>query len=52
VATTAEEYRAKAAECDQRAESSRDPDIKDALKDLARQWRELAAHADRTARGW
>jgi hypothetical protein len=40
--TTAEEYRAKARECEQRAEKERDPSIKRQLLEEARRWLALA----------
>jgi hypothetical protein len=50
VASKAEEYRAKAAECDQRAASIRDAKVKAQYQELARQWRELAKQADHMIR--
>jgi hypothetical protein len=41
MATKAEEYRSKTAECDQRVASARDPDAKAQYRELARHWREL-----------
>jgi hypothetical protein len=43
----AEEYRAKAEECERLAESVREQTVKQHYFDLARQWRELAAAAER-----
>jgi hypothetical protein len=40
--TTAEEYRAKARECEQRAEKERDPSFKRQLLEEARRWLALA----------
>ena len=46
VPTRAEEYRAKAQECAQRAKAARDPEAKRAYEDLARQWLDMAKRAD------
>ena len=46
----ADEYRAKAAECDQRAAATPDVDIKQQFEDLARQWREMAKQTERMFR--
>jgi hypothetical protein len=43
--TRAEEYLAKARECEESAEQSRDPFIKQKLLEVARQWRIMAEHA-------
>ena len=45
-----EQFRARAAECEQRAAASRDPEVKRQYQELARQWHELAEQADR--RSW
>jgi hypothetical protein len=50
VASKVEEYRAKAAECDQHAASIRDANVRAQYQELARQWRELARQADQTSR--
>jgi hypothetical protein len=50
VISKADEYRAKAAECDHRAAATSDIDIKEQFEDLARQWREMAKQAERTFR--
>jgi hypothetical protein len=47
VISKADEYRAKAAECDHRAAGAADPDIKEQFEDLARQWRVMAKQAER-----
>jgi hypothetical protein len=39
-------YRAKAAECEQRATSARDPEVKRGFAKMARQWLELAEQAE------
>jgi hypothetical protein len=46
VMTKAEEYRAKAAECEERAEQSADPFIKAKLSQIAQKWREMADYED------
>jgi hypothetical protein len=48
--TKAEEYRAKARECDERAEQTRDPFIKQQLIDIAKTWRAMAAHEEKYGR--
>ncbi len=40
-----ETYRAKAAECEQKARLARDPRVESDYADMARQWRELAEQA-------
>ena len=47
VTSKAEEYRAKEEECEQRAASVRDADVKAHYQELGRQWRELAKQAER-----
>ena len=42
----AEQYRAKAQECAQRAKTARDPEAKRTYEDLARQWLGLAEQAE------
>ena len=49
MASKAEEYRVKAAECDHRAASIRNVEIQKQYQDLIRQWLELAKRADRMA---
>jgi hypothetical protein len=46
VISKADEYRAKAEECEQQAASAHDPQIKAQLRDLAGQWSELAMTAE------
>jgi hypothetical protein len=46
VISKADEYRAKAAECERRAAATLDPDIKEQFEDLARQWRAMAKQAE------
>jgi len=41
--TMAEHYRAKALECERKAEQARDPDIKLWLKEVAGEWRKQAS---------
>jgi hypothetical protein len=50
VKNNAEEYRAKARECEENAEKTRDSVIKQRLIELAQQWRTLAAHEEKNAR--
>jgi hypothetical protein len=45
-----EEYRAKARECEERAEQTRDPFIKKELLEIAQKWRGMAAHVEKRAR--
>jgi hypothetical protein len=47
VISRADEYRAKAAECDHRAAATPYSDIKEQFEDLARSWREMAKQAER-----
>jgi len=49
--TRAQQYRAKAAECDQRAATTEHADIKDQFEELARQWRDMADQIDRMFSG-
>jgi hypothetical protein len=44
----ADYYRAKAAECEQKAEEARDLEVKCAFSELARQWKSLAEQAERS----
>jgi hypothetical protein len=46
----AEEYRAKALECEERAEQTRDPFIKQQLIEIAEKWRHMAAHSEKYSR--
>jgi hypothetical protein len=42
VLPSANRYRAKAAECEQKAKEATDPEVNRDYAELARQWRELA----------
>jgi hypothetical protein len=44
------EYRAKARECEERAEQTRDHFIKKELLEIAQKWRRMAAHVEKRAR--
>jgi hypothetical protein len=44
--TRAQEYRAKAQECAQRAKATRDPEAKRTHEDMARQWLDLARRSE------
>ena len=44
--TRAQEYRAKAQECAQRAKAARDPEAKRTYEDMARQWLDLARRSE------
>ena len=46
----AEEYRAKAKECEQLADRTRDPLIKQRLLELAKHWRTLAEYQEKHTR--
>jgi hypothetical protein len=48
--TQAEEYRAKARACEQRAEEESDPSIRSRLLEEARQWRALADYVESQGR--
>jgi hypothetical protein len=50
VMSKAEEYRAKALECEERAEQTRDPYIKQRLIEIAERWRHMAAHLEKNPR--
>jgi len=50
VVTQAEQYRAMAKECEERAERIRDPFIKQQLIELAQQWRALADYQEKRPR--
>ena len=47
----AEEYWAKALECEARAEQTRDPFIKQQMIDIAEKWRTMAAYEEKRAVG-
>jgi hypothetical protein len=51
VPTRAEEYRAKALECEERAEQTRDSLIKQELLAIAQKWRHMADHAEKVFPG-
>lgn len=42
-----EEYRRRAEQAEERARNARDLDLRQAYADIARQWREMAAQAER-----
>jgi hypothetical protein len=46
----ADEYRARARKCDERAAQTRDPVIKQQLIEIAQQWRTMAANEEKYAR--
>ena len=46
----AEESRAKALECEERSEQTRDPFIKQQLIEIAEKWRHMAAHLEKYSR--
>ena len=46
----AEEYRVKVLECEERAEQTRDPFIKQQLIEIAEKWPHLAAHLEKYSR--
>jgi hypothetical protein len=48
VTSKAEEYRAKAGECENRAEQMHDSFIKQQLLDIAQKWRHMADHLEKT----
>ena len=50
VMTKAEEYSAKARECEERAAQTRDPVIKQQLIEIAQQWRTMAAYEEKYTR--
>jgi hypothetical protein len=43
----ADEYRARAVQCEERAKRARDPEVKRQYQELAHQWLEMANQADR-----
>jgi hypothetical protein len=49
VTPKAEEYRAKARECEERAEQTRDSSIKQRLIEIAQKWRRMADHLEKCA---
>jgi hypothetical protein len=50
VTPKAEEYRAKARECEEGAEQTRDPYIKEQFLKIAQQWRDMAAYEEKYGR--
>jgi hypothetical protein len=46
----ADEYRATARECEERAERMRDPFIQQQLTDIAEKWRTMADHLEKYSR--
>jgi hypothetical protein len=50
VTAKAEEYRAKARECEERAQATRDPHIKQQLLEIAAKWRSMAAYEEKYGR--
>ena len=52
MASRAEEYRGHANECDQRAATARDSEVRSQFEELARQWREMANQIDRMFSGY
>ena len=46
----AEEYRAKARECEKHAEAARDPDLKQQMLEVAEKWRTMAAFEEKFVR--
>jgi hypothetical protein len=50
VATKAEQYRARAVECEERADETRTREAKEAFAEAARQWLIMAKQAER--HGW
>jgi hypothetical protein len=50
VTSKADEYRAKARECEELAAQTRDPFIKQQLVDTAQSWRTMAAYEEKYAR--
>ena len=47
VASKADEYRAKARECEELAEQTRNSFIKEQILDVAKQWRHMAAYEEK-----
>jgi hypothetical protein len=50
VTSKAEEYRAKAGECEERAEQTRDSFIRQQLLEIAQKWRHMADHLEKYSR--
>jgi hypothetical protein len=50
VTSKAEGYRAKARECEERAEQARNPFIKQQLSEIAQKWHTRAAYEDKYGR--
>jgi hypothetical protein len=50
VTSKPEEYRAKARECEKLAEGTRDAFIKEQLLEVAKAWRNMAAHEEKRSR--
>jgi hypothetical protein len=50
VTSRADEYRANARECEQLAEQTRDPYIKEQFLKIAQQWRDMADHLEKYSR--
>ena len=50
VTSKPEEYRAKPLECEERAEQTRDPFIKQQMIDIAEKWRSMAAYEEKHSR--
>jgi hypothetical protein len=50
VTPKAEEYRAKARECKENAEQTRDSFIKEQFLEVAKKWRDMADHEEKYAR--
>ena len=47
MASKADEYRAKARECEELAEQTRDSFIQEQILDVAKQWRHMAAYEEK-----
>jgi hypothetical protein len=45
-----DEYRAKAGECEERAEQTRDPFIKQQMIEIAQKWHAMAAYEEKYGR--
>jgi hypothetical protein len=48
--TKADEYRAKARECEERAEQTRDSFIKQQMLEIAAKWRQMAHYEEKRTR--
>ena len=46
----ADEYRAKASECEERAQAARDPFIQEQMLEIAEKWRTMAAFEEKFVR--